>query len=477
MNRNYQKYMQINLKDMIFVVIKKIWIIVLVGILSTGLMFSYFFFSSTNDANVLDVSVRLNNESDFAYANRVRNVNRAKDIIISIDTLTKQIDSQREYLTKSIIMQIDYTNEAVTSAQVVVNVKNNQVSDVNKALFTAYSNAIMSGEYLDDLAKDLGTDQVYLKDLITLTHENTNSVSVNYDSDLYSTDAYTIVVKGPDIRFTDSVMERIIEEVNNVSEKLNNSIASHSASVVGIQSFYTLDTATRDLQHLLANRSDTLQKQIDNYDSSLNDISSNLGLSNKSNIYSYFTYNDDSWVYTRPTIKSTLKSSLKGFIIGSFSVVLIISANYIFGNRFSTQGKFFGRFPNLRRIGVIKPMSKRSKFVQFIDKRTSDDNELSFEDSYALIAANIRNLTAGMNKIMITGTVESTKIKELVDKLNIKADVKESIFKKPSNLESASTYDCIILIEQRNFSDCRLVSEEISLISNINAKLIGALII
>ena len=477
MSRNYQKYIQISLKDLFYVVLRKIWIIVLIGCLSSGILFAYSLFSSTNDANVLDVSVRLDNENDVSYADRVRNVNRAKDVLISINALTKQIDSQRDYLSKSIIMQIDYTNEAVTSAQVVVCIKNNQVSDADKALFAAYSQELMSGGYLNELAQELGTDQIYLKELISFTRENTNSVSVNYDPDLYSTDAYTIVVKGPNTDFTDSVMERILEEVSVVSKDLNNSIASHSVLVAGKQSYYTFDSATRDLQHLSANRSDALQKQIDAYDASLNDIASHLGLSNKSNFYSYFSYNDDSWIYTRPSIISTSKSSLKGFIVGAFLVVFIISANYIFGNRFSTQGKFFGRFPNIRKIGVVKPMKKRSRFAQYIDRRTYDDSELSYEDSYALIAANIKNLTVGMNSIMVTGTVDPTKIKELVDKLKIKADVKESFFKNPSNLASVSDYDCIIIVEQRNYSDCRLVSEEINLISNVDSKLIGALII
>jgi hypothetical protein len=93
------------------------------------------------------------------------------------------------------------------------------------------------------------------------------------------------------------------------------------------------------------------------------------------------------------------------------------------------------------------------------------------------MSANVKNLTSGMDKVLFTGTADTEKVKELVKALNIKADVKASIFEDPSCLESIADYDGIILVEQRDYSDRKLIAEELELISNADTKLIGAIVL
>ena len=82
-----------------------------------------------------------------------------------------------------------------------------------------------------------------------------------------------------------------------------------------------------------------------------------------------------------------------------------------------------------------------------------------------------------MNKVLFTGTAETTKIEKLVKDLGLKFDVKASVFDDPGCLETISEYDGIIIVEQRNYSDCSLIAEELKLIENVNTKLIGAIVI
>jgi hypothetical protein len=272
-------------------------------------------------------------------------------------------------------------------------------------------------------------------------------------------------------------MDCVFEEIDITSANLNSTVAPHTVSLIGKQSFYKVDNDTRDLQHLASNRSDTLQKQIDTYNLSLTDLATKIGINSKDNITAYFSYNDVSWVNSRPTMNAMLMFALKGFAVSVCAVFVVIAAVYVFGNKFSTQAKFFGRFPGLNKIGIVKPTNKRSVLVKSIDRITGDDDKLSAESSNRLLAANIANQTRNFSKVLFIGTAETIKIKALVDALGIKADVKESFFIDPANLENVSNYDGIVLVEQRKHSDCRMVAEEIRLIAKADTTLIGAIVI
>ena len=82
-----------------------------------------------------------------------------------------------------------------------------------------------------------------------------------------------------------------------------------------------------------------------------------------------------------------------------------------------------------------------------------------------------------MDKVLVTGTADNSRIKNLVKDLGIKADVEDSFFIDPSTLGILSEYDGVIIIEQRDYSDCKDIAEEISLISNAHTHLIGAIIL
>jgi hypothetical protein len=475
MDSNTQQTAEIDFKDLFFVILKKAGLIILVAIVLAGALFGYKKISSSKDANILDASVRLSGESDVDYAERVQNINHAEDIIRSIDALNVQIDNQRDYVADSIFMQINPINEAVTSVQLVVTIDDANTSGMDSALISSYSQDLRSGEYLVALADELGTKPEYLKELITVSYTVSEAVVVNVSDASGSAGSITVMVIGPSTELTDKIMDYILAEAEVKSVELNSTIAPHTVTIFGKQNYYTVDNNTRDLQYNAANRIESIQRQIGTFDDSLDEVASKLGVNSKSSLYAYFSFDDNSGA--NPASGGAVKFAAIGFIAGAFLATLIIVLNYIFGKKFATQANFFARFPWVKKIGVAKPTSKRNGYARFIDKKTGDDNDLSNENSYKLIAANIKNLTSGMKKILVTGTADPAKVKELVNALNIQADVKNDFFTDPEILESVSEYDGIILVEQRSYSNRKLIAEELKLIANTNTKLIGAVVI
>ena len=484
MNQN-RKQNIIDIIDLLFVFLKKSLIILLVGIVFAAGLGGYKLFKSLRSASaanssvatgVFDISKKLEGETETQYSTRVRNVNRAGDLINSINALNNQIENNRNYVANSVFMQIDAEDEAFSTASLVVTLDRNQSTRVDLALLSSYRQYILSGEYLESLSKELNINQSYITEVITANYEN-SSILVNTAGDSSNVGVVTISVIGPSVEFTDRIMDLIIESVDDKCNELNTTVVAHTVSIAARQSSYKVDSTTRDRQISITNRFESLQTQIINYDKSLDTIALDLGV-DKSTIYRYFALSENEITQnTSISMKSILKYSIVGFALGIVLIVVVIALNYIFGNKFSTQAKFFARFSWVEKVGVNKPSKKRNSILRKIDVFTGDDNDLSVEKSNQLMANNIKNITSGMNKVLVTGTADFSKIEGFVKSLGIKAVVKSSFFNDPQGLENIADYDGIIIIEQRNYSKCKLVEEEIKMIENAHAKLIGAVIL
>ena len=176
-------------------------------------------------------------------------------------------------------------------------------------------------------------------------------------------------------------------------------------------------------------------------------------------------------------IKPAAKLGILGFAAGMVLAVIILVLKYIFASKITTQGQFFSEFTDIRRIGVLKPSGKRSALAKFVDLKTDDDCKMTPENNKKLIAANYDNLTRDCKKVLITGTGDAKLIKETVKALGIKGDVRPDIFGDPDVLKSVPDYDAVVIMEQRNVSVFKDVANEISLLSNGQAEIAGAIII
>ena len=480
----------INIKDLLFSVIKRLGIIILAGILVGGALFSYRFVRRARTNNVLDAGKRLSSmETDVQYQLRVQNINRARDIADTISSVNKQIDHQRQYITDSIYMQIDAENEYESTAQVVLTLENNDTNGLDLALFSAYERDVKAGTFLNEYAAEIGTKPDYIKELISFYSSSSDTTILSMNNDVDRAGSMYIRIYGPSAEFVDSVMDLVLGEVERVSAELNDSVVPHKISVVGVQSIVRIDSATRDGQVNQTARLETLQKQIANYNDSLDTVAEELGSVDREMILEYFAHHGrdeaeagngtDAEVASgfKSMIKPAAKLGILGFAAGMVLAVIILVLKYIFASKITTQGQFFSEFTDIRRIGVLKPSGKRSALAKFVDLKTDDDCKMTPENNKKLIAANYDNLTRDCKKVLITGTGDAKLIKETVKALGIKGDVRPDIFGDPDVLKSVPDYDAVVIMEQRNVSVFKDVANEISLLSNGQAEIAGAIII
>lgn len=482
----------LSLKDLLYALLRNLGIILIVAVLLGGVLFAYKITrtgGSATGSNVLNISTQNEGESDVEYQLRKQKVGRAKDLANTITKINSQIDHQRRYLSDSVYMQIDAENVYETKVQYVITLKDNATAGVDRALVNAYQNAISSGTYLDDYAKEHDLKSDYIKEVISFESAVSDSTIFSTENGVSKAASFTAKIIGPSNEFTGDIAALIEEKVEESFGQLKNNVADHKITLVAVQDNIKVDAGIRDNQANQTTRIETLQKQIIGFNDALDQIAKDLGVSGKEEILEYFASEDLYGEAGVPaadnaenvsfwgTVKPAIKYGVIGFVAGFAVVAVILVLAYVFGKKITTQAQFFGKFKSVKKIGVMKPTGKRCKYTEFIDVRSEDDSVMSAENNTKLIANNYSNITKGLNKVLITGTGEKKAMEETVKKLGIKGDFKPDLFSDPDILKVIPDYDGVVLLEQRKVSLSKNIANEIDLINNAGTKIIGAIII
>ena len=489
METNRNKVVEINLKDLLLFVLKKIWIIILVGAILGSALGVRKFVQRVKTNDVLDITRKLSSdESDVEYKLRAQNIDRARVITEMVSGLNSRIDSEKQYIADSVLMKIDPNNEYKSSVQMVLNIDSNKLG-TEKTLFRAYYSDIMTGQYLSEYAESIGTKPEYILELIYIDYDSIERNVFSSDSNINSVPSMYISIIGPSEDFCDKVMSLIVEELNLINQELLVSIAPHTINFIEKNQVVVIDDSTRTRQLGHTETIQAIQNQIATYYDLLGKVANDLGISDYKEVLEYFDVHSIVELDGIPTETSEkeesrlkmlmpgIKLSLIGFCAGAAFVVLVYVLKYLLSSKIITQAQFFGCFSQIPCIGVLKPLGKRSKFCNSIDILSEDDTDLSDENYRKLIAANYYNITSGYSKVLITGTGDSKVMRASFDSLAINGDLKPDIFSNPDVLKGISDYDCVVLLEQRNKSLYKKIDKEICLIGNSNTPVVGAIII
>lgn len=480
----------IKIKDVAYSIFRKLWLMILAGVIVGGALFSNNVMKIVKTNDVLDVTKKVSaGESEDQYKLRVQKIQKARDLYQLIEKLNQQIDNEQSYISNSIYMRIDPNNTYFSTVQYTLTVEGNDTNGIDKALLVAFEREFKYGDYLNEYAEEIGENPEYIREIIGFSTEPADSTVIVENTESGSIGSIYIFVYGPSREFVDETMDVVVSSIEDLSKELNKSIAPHSLSFVGIQKFCRVDNGLREGQNGHYEHIKTYRDQIITYNNNLDTLATDLGLSSKTPLVNYVKSHDaysasavpsetsEKAISRRKMIKPNLKWFGIGFGAGALAIAVFVVLGYIFGKKILTQAQFFGLFLQIKKIGVMKPLGKRSRFKRFIDVKSDDDTKASVENCNGLIAANYSNMTKGMNKVLITGTGDKKAMSEAVKSLGLKGDFKPDIFNNPDVLKSVPDYDGIVLIEQRKYSLKPVVENEISLLSNSGTEIVGAIII
>ena len=132
MDPNKNHVSEISIKDLGFACLKKIWIMLIVGAILGGALFSYYVLQVKKTSTTLDIKKKLTaGETDVQYQQRVLRIRRALVYTEMIENTYQQIDYEQNYINEAIYMQIDPNNVYLSTAQITLTLENDDTSGLD----------------------------------------------------------------------------------------------------------------------------------------------------------------------------------------------------------------------------------------------------------------------------------------------------------------------------------------------------------
>ena len=212
---------EIDLKDLMFAVLYK-WRPVVIAAVVIGLLLGGFkAFSTYKSQN--DPTVIAEKEADYQKNLEIYEKNKSTGER-EIDNLLNDITEQQMYLEKSVRMNMSPYD--VWEAKIDLFVKTDYVImpdmvyqnvDYTDTILQAYQSALTNTEFLQKVAKKVGTEPRYLKELINIqVDQKILSVKVNYT----------------DEKSVKEIMQYVLSGVDDAKAKIEETIGAHTISVV-----------------------------------------------------------------------------------------------------------------------------------------------------------------------------------------------------------------------------------------------------
>ncbi|MBS4984251.1 MAG: chain-length determining protein [Hungatella hathewayi] len=380
-----------------------------------------------------------------------------------IKNIERNIESQTEYLEKSILMKISPFDKYISSADIfiksddvtLVNGLNSYTAIYNNGLVRTYASYINQGFDLSKLAAKMGTEEVYLKELITVKVDEWGqmlSVSVCYSDETGA----------------ERILNAILDDVKAQYDDYSNKFGAHELYIMNQVSSTTTDLELDNKQKMVNDNITTLQTTLKEKEKTLEDMQEPV---------------ESAVLSTSAAIKSGIKYAVLGGVLGAFITIFCICVAFLMTNKIISAKDLKQRY-GVKILAVFPGTEKKRLFSgidRWLEKLEGKKDHLTEEARYELMAANLKNYAGEAKNILVVGTVSTEILKTVVDKLGkLCSDMTLTI---GNNLnESAETVsklpDCeaVILVEQCGVSRLGEIEKEIEAVRNVKKEIAGVVV-
>ncbi|WP_024293406.1 hypothetical protein [Lacrimispora indolis] len=455
MNNNAYEQ-EINLKDLLFTVLRKWRPIMLtafaLAILLGGYKGGKELMNQGNEEFVSDLKEQYKNDLD-KYEQSKKGYER------DIANLTASITYQEKYKENSILLKIDPYNKGTASVDVFVRMLEPSQEmgltvltvDYADGVVKAYASAIQQGGFLAGLAEQKGIDLIYLKELIKVT--------VDYDSNMFN-----VSITYPDEIGAEEILNEIIDSIESEQSEVQEKLGQHSISLMNQDVGVVTDQSLTDYQ----------QQKVKN----LTDTNNSLKEAEEAL--------DELVEPTKPValskisiLKAGVKYGILGWIAGAFLTAFGISVIFVMNGKLSTDNDLKDRF-GLKFLGGFTEKRDKKSFSRIDELLDSLEGKENIPDELVcdMIAVNIHNFILEDKSIFLTGTVEKEVLESLVIKLQkrlpeLKLEFGADMTRNVLTLQRIPEYDEIILVETRKESRHKEIEREVETVLNLKKNIVG----
>lgn len=452
-NNTYEQ--EIDLKDLMFAVLRKWRPALLVAVILAVLLGGYKLattYRSLKDPDAI-VEAAEKYEKDLAlYEKSLETCQR------EIENLQNDIVKQQEYLEDSVMLNMSAYDvwEAVTSLvvktdYVILPEMMFQNTDYTRTVMQAYQSALTSTEFLTEVAAANNSQARYLKELL----------DVSVDGSML-----TIKVRYKTQAEAQKIMEMMLQKVEELTPGITESIGNHTIAVVNESLGSSVDLSLADQQRSESTRLETLKTSLETKEKELEEMEKP-----KKNETT-----------TTAALKTGIKFAVLGGVLGVFMVVFFVCVSFLMSDKVYAAKELRNRY-QLKILGKL-PVAGRKKpgaIDRWLNRLEDRAEAKNAEREYGLIAANIRNYGGGLKSLLVIGTVTDAVLCDLAERLGrelpeVKIIFGGNVLEDASALQKLPECDGVILAEQCGMSVYGRVELEIEKARDLQKQVVGCVV-
>ena len=182
---------------------------------------------------------------------------------------------------------------------------------------------------------------------------------------------------------------------------------------------------------------------------------------------------------------SIVKYSVIGIALGLFGLAFCYAMGYVLSDRMRGERELLDRY-GYYLLGTF-PRRRKGKALRgldgFLEKREGMSVQISEEEIYGIISANVINLAKAGGLFLVTGTVDVGKLQELTKAIvpllqkNLMLAVGADMNRTAGTLEALGECDAVILVEERGESLRGKIQREHESIAALGKPVVGYVVL
>ena len=448
----------INFKDLLSIVFRKakmIMIIMLVfGVLAGAVKLVPTLKNSVSSAGKAELKLQYQKELD-KY-----NIEKSS-IDKQIEKNKVDIKNAEEYMLKSPLFQIDPFAEYVAECQLYITDENDKIeSNLSKQVANYYYKLLNSGEANKAIASDasITVDKKYLGELY----------SVSIDEDMIKIKAIGNEGKQPS-----KIVEILLSYIQENKDMVTKNFSAHNVSILNQSTSVQVDDDLATAQKKVRTLVKDLNLEMAENNTKLSTLVKPVELTASTNV-----------------VKSVFKYVIVGMVLGAIIGVMTVLAMFFFSNKIANYKvmKYTYDIPYMATLPSHVINNKKpgflAKIIAKIEGNYSD--KLSQKDHIEMLKVKLLLQKVASDKpIMITGSVDAKILQKICELLTESCkEEKDLSFQYANNIvlssdtmQKLSECSGVLLVEENGKSSLDMVEQEIEVIKNLNAAIVGYVMI
>lgn len=449
-NSTYEQ--EIDLKDLMFAVLRKWKFILLFGVLGALVLGGYKGFSTYKESTGAAESAEMKYQEDLlAYEKN------SKRLESEINNIVVSIADQEEYLENSILLKISPYDICEAKADVFV-VADEQAAlgvasknaDYSDAILRVYRSFLTSDEVREEIADKLGTEPRYLSELVSVeTEDQILSVSVKYTNK-------------EDAKY---MLDTMLDCMEDLKPQAVSAIGGHTVHIVNrsVSSYVDLEYA-----EVLAN-----QKK------KLTDLEANL--KSKEEEFAKLAEPVKGGAGMAAVMKPAVKFALVGGVAGAFVIVFGVCVIFLMSDKVYSSKDLKNRY-GMKVLGALPGKTCKCPADQLLNKlegRVFEENEAVRN---ALIAQNVRNTMGDAKKLLVLGSADASEIEVVANAMKVELPEIEvvsggNMLRDVGTLKKLPECDGVVLVETCGVSSYGDIELELEKVKDLGKSVVGCVVI